>query len=167
MYLELVSIPLTYHEVYKFSLGQASLIYSTQIIGSFAGFAIEGYCGRLYQKHVAKLGSEARLYTACKHDCRSRLGTRMADSDCLSLGSFRRSFLSCRMLDLWNDFSTRDSFHRPRHWTHFPLYEIILAFRAIPSDSYVFMLADTGLYLVFVATYGYLSDAYALCTSSS
>lgn len=71
MYLELVSIPLTYQQVYKFSLGQASLIYSTQIIGSLAGFAIEGYCGRLYQQNVGKRGSEARLYTACEYDCRS------------------------------------------------------------------------------------------------
>lgn len=29
-----------------------------------------------------------------------------------------------------------------------------------------FIDADTGLYLVFVATYGYLSDAYGLCESS-
>lgn len=66
MYLELVSIPLTYREVYNFSLGQAGLVYITQVIGSFLGFGIEGYCGRLYQRHVARRGSEARLYTACK-----------------------------------------------------------------------------------------------------
>lgn len=66
MYLELVSIPLTFREVYKFSLGSSGLVYVTQVIGSFLGFFLEGYCGRLYARNVAKRGTEARLYTACE-----------------------------------------------------------------------------------------------------
>ena len=66
MYLELVSIPLVYREIYSFSIGESGLVYITQILGSFGGFALEFYCSRLYQRHVAKRGSEARLFTACE-----------------------------------------------------------------------------------------------------
>ena len=35
----------------------------------------------------------------------------------------------------------------------------------IASQLMTSTFADTGLYLVFVATYSYLADSYALCTS--
>ncbi|GAA5951047.1 hypothetical protein JCM3765_004663 [Sporobolomyces pararoseus] len=64
MYLELVSVPLVYREIYNFSIGQSGLVYITQVLGSLGGFGLEFYCSRLYQRNVAKRGSEARLFTA-------------------------------------------------------------------------------------------------------
>ncbi|GAA5839120.1 hypothetical protein JCM3766R1_002263 [Sporobolomyces carnicolor] len=124
MYLELVSIPLTFREVYKFSLGSSGLVYVTQVIGSFLGFFLEGYCGRLYARNVAKRGTEARLYTAF-------FGGVFFPVGCWIYGMTAQ----------------------PR--IHF----------IVPTIGLVFLY--TGLYLVFVATYGYLSDAYGLYASSA
>lgn len=66
MYIELVSVPLVFQEIYGFNTGQSGLVYITQTIGSFVGFGIEAYCNRLYRRHEARKGPEARLFTACE-----------------------------------------------------------------------------------------------------
>ncbi|GAA5922098.1 MFS transporter [Sporobolomyces koalae] len=124
MYLELVSVPLTYKRVYSFNLGESGLIYITQILGSLLGFALEFYCSSLYRRNVVKRGSEARLYTAF----------------------FGGVF--------------------------FPIGCWIYAMTAYPQIHFIvpaigLTILYTGLYLVFVATYGYLADAYSLYASSA
>jgi hypothetical protein len=120
MYLELVSIPLVYRDVYKFSIGEASLIYITQVIGSVGGFGLEFYCSRLYLRNVAKRGSEARLYTACEY-CSLRTANKAHLVLLLRLSSLRWRLLPSWMLDLRYDSSIEYSLHRARNWSRLSL----------------------------------------------
>jgi hypothetical protein len=62
LYLLLLSIPIVYRDVYGFNLGQVGLTYISQIIGSSLAMPISLYCDKLYRRHVATVGPEARMY---------------------------------------------------------------------------------------------------------
>merc|ERR1712093_341683 len=63
LYLLLVSIPIVFTEVYRFSLGNVGLVYISQIVGSFLGMGISIYTDKLYHRYVGEMGPEARMFT--------------------------------------------------------------------------------------------------------
>jgi len=123
MYLCLVSVPLTYSEVYGFNTGQSGLVYITQTIGSFIGFGIEVYCNRLYRRHEAEKGTEARLFTAC--ECLVHRFIVGFPSELTFFShknkSLWRSSLSDRMLDLRILVVPSSTLDRPVDWPHLSL----------------------------------------------
>ncbi|KAM0793367.1 hypothetical protein ACM66B_000822 [Microbotryomycetes sp. NB124-2] len=64
LYMLLVAIPIVLRGTYGFSIGQAGLAFTSQVIGSGLGLVIDHYCEKLYHRKVAKRGPEARLYQA-------------------------------------------------------------------------------------------------------
>ena len=64
LYLLLESIAGVFADVYGFSIGQAGLVFISEIIGATLGLIIDHFCNKLYLKTVDKRGPEARLYTA-------------------------------------------------------------------------------------------------------
>ncbi|GAA5981253.1 hypothetical protein JCM10908_004039 [Rhodotorula pacifica] len=64
LYLLVEALPLIFGNVYDFNAGEVGLTFYSVIIASFIGFGVSFYQERLYRKHVARRGPEARLYTA-------------------------------------------------------------------------------------------------------
>ncbi|KAF8587557.1 MFS general substrate transporter [Ramaria rubella] len=62
LYLMLESITLVFTELYGFNAGEAGLVFMGQIIGPVLGLGVNVWCDRLYARHVARKGPEARLY---------------------------------------------------------------------------------------------------------
>ncbi|EGN95145.1 hypothetical protein SERLA73DRAFT_125470 [Serpula lacrymans var. lacrymans S7.3] len=59
------SISPVYQSLYNFGVGETGTVFLTLVIGSLLGFFANMYQEKLYQKHVARKGPEARLYLAC------------------------------------------------------------------------------------------------------
>lgn len=64
MYLTLRAVPLVFTSDYGFSIGEVGLVFFTIVVGGLLGYLSNIYQERLYQRHVAKRGPEARLYAA-------------------------------------------------------------------------------------------------------
>ncbi|KAF8587054.1 MFS general substrate transporter [Ramaria rubella] len=64
LYLMLESAPIVFTELYGFNVGEAGLVFLGQISGSVLGLGIDIWCDRLYVRHAARKGPEARLYIA-------------------------------------------------------------------------------------------------------
>ncbi|OAX39680.1 MFS general substrate transporter [Rhizopogon vinicolor AM-OR11-026] len=66
----LESVTTEFQSVYNFSVGETGLVFLTQrkvvlFVGAILGLMANMYQERLYQKHFAAKGQEARLYIAC------------------------------------------------------------------------------------------------------
>ncbi|SCV68375.1 BQ2448_496 [Microbotryum intermedium] len=64
LYIQLVSLPLVFGELYDFTIGEAGMTYAAQFIGASVGLLIDHYCNKKYIKEVGRRGPEARLYSA-------------------------------------------------------------------------------------------------------
>ncbi|GAA5918369.1 hypothetical protein JCM1841_002191 [Sporobolomyces salmonicolor] len=64
LYLLVEAIPLIFGNVYHFNEGEIGLAFYSIVVASFIGFGSNFYQERLYRKHVAKRGPEARLYSS-------------------------------------------------------------------------------------------------------
>ncbi|GAA5894174.1 hypothetical protein JCM5296_004675 [Sporobolomyces johnsonii] len=64
LYLLVEAIPLIFGNVYHFNSGEIGLAFYSVVVASVLGFATNFYQERLYRKHVAKRGPEARLYSS-------------------------------------------------------------------------------------------------------
>ncbi|GAA5888892.1 hypothetical protein JCM6882_002892 [Rhodosporidiobolus microsporus] len=64
LYLLLKAVPLIFTNVYNFNIGQVGLVFYSVVVSSFIGFGASFYQDKLYRKHVAKRGPEARLYAS-------------------------------------------------------------------------------------------------------
>lgn len=64
LYLCLEAVPFVMQGVYGFSAGQSGAVFATVVIAALIGGVTNIYQEKLYKRHVAKRGPEARLY-AC------------------------------------------------------------------------------------------------------
>ncbi|SCZ90260.1 BZ3500_MvSof-1268-A1-R1_Chr1-3g01876 [Microbotryum saponariae] len=64
LYIQLVSLPLVFGELYGFSIGEAGMTYAAQFIGASVGLVVDHFCNKKYIKEVGRRGPEARLYSA-------------------------------------------------------------------------------------------------------
>ncbi|SCZ90779.1 BZ3500_MvSof-1268-A1-R1_Chr1-3g02242 [Microbotryum saponariae] len=64
LYLTLRAVPLVFANVYGFTIGQVGLVFYGVVVAGLLGFVSNFYQERLYQRHVATRGPEARLYAA-------------------------------------------------------------------------------------------------------
>ncbi|SGY31972.1 BQ5605_C002g01295 [Microbotryum silenes-dioicae] len=64
LYLTLRAVPLVFANVYGFTIGQVGLVFYGVVVAGLFGFVSNFYQERLYQRHVATRGPEARLYAA-------------------------------------------------------------------------------------------------------
>ncbi|GAA6012659.1 hypothetical protein JCM11491_005472 [Sporobolomyces phaffii] len=65
LYLLVEAIPLIFGNVYGFNIGEVGLTFYSVVVATFVGFLTTYYIQeRLYQKHVATRGPEARLYAS-------------------------------------------------------------------------------------------------------
>ncbi|KDE09672.1 hypothetical protein MVLG_00078 [Microbotryum lychnidis-dioicae p1A1 Lamole] len=64
LYIQLVSLPLVFGELYDFSIGEAGMTYAAQFIGASVGLVVDHSCNKKYIKEVGRRGPEARLYSA-------------------------------------------------------------------------------------------------------
>ena len=63
LYMLLLSIPITFANVYGFNLGQVGISYSAQVVASILGTALTFYTEKLYRDDVKRSGPEARLWS--------------------------------------------------------------------------------------------------------
>lgn len=64
LYLLVEALPLIFADVYGFNQGEVGLTFYSVVIASLIGFGANLYQERLYRKHVARRGPEARLYAS-------------------------------------------------------------------------------------------------------
>lgn len=64
LYLTLEAVPLVFGNVYDFTIGQVGSIFWAVVVAAVIGTASNFYQERLYQRHVATKGPEARLYAS-------------------------------------------------------------------------------------------------------
>ncbi|POY70052.1 hypothetical protein BMF94_6939 [Rhodotorula taiwanensis] len=64
MYLLVEAVPLIFRNVYGFNEGEVGLVFYSVVVASIIGFGTNFYQEKLYQKHVATRGPEARLYAS-------------------------------------------------------------------------------------------------------
>ncbi|GAA5871883.1 hypothetical protein JCM3774_000717 [Rhodotorula dairenensis] len=64
LYLLVEALPLIFSDVYGFNQGEVGLTFYSVVIASLIGFGANVYQERLYRKHVARRGPEARLYAS-------------------------------------------------------------------------------------------------------
>ncbi|BGP36379.1 hypothetical protein JCM10450v2_000279 [Rhodotorula kratochvilovae] len=64
LYLLVEAVPLIFGNVYGFNKGQVGLTFYSVVLASFIGFGTNFWQERLYRKHVATRGPEARLYAS-------------------------------------------------------------------------------------------------------
>ena len=64
LYLCLEAVPLVMQGVYGFGAGETGAVFATVVIAALIGGITNVYQDKLYTRHVAKRGPEARLY-AC------------------------------------------------------------------------------------------------------
>ncbi|KAL7410593.1 major facilitator superfamily domain-containing protein [Mrakia frigida] len=65
LYGILDAIPYIFRTLYGFNTGQVGLAYLSIAVGGFLGFFGTFYQDRLFSRNFARLGPEARLYSAC------------------------------------------------------------------------------------------------------
>ncbi|GAA6043247.1 hypothetical protein JCM8097_008485 [Rhodosporidiobolus ruineniae] len=64
LYLLVEAVPLIFGNVYGFNQGEVGLAFYSVVVASFIGFGASFYQDKLYRKHVATRGPEARLYAS-------------------------------------------------------------------------------------------------------
>ncbi|KAF8320058.1 drug transporter [Clavulina sp. PMI_390] len=75
VYVLLDSIGIVFKELYGFNSWQIGLVFLTLTVGTAIGLALNPYQEHLYRKNYARIGPEARLYSACAAGVTFSLGS--------------------------------------------------------------------------------------------